>query len=127
MMHDAGVSLLDYLFDTEVRQRTDINAARATTSALSSGVASLTEQVAELRVQNRELAATVAVLARVLAESGQLDLTALRDQVTKQLGARPPAPAAGSVTCVRCGAVNAGDEMVRVGASIWCRTCAANP
>ena len=122
------MSLYDYLFDSEYKQRHDIEVNRTTTSDLSSNLGNVTYDVTSLKRTVHELSATVHVLVQMLAERGGLDLEAVKARVSAELHPPlTPGGPSGQVTCVRCNATGPVDKMVTVGSSIWCRNCAANP
>src|SRR5678815_1349981 len=122
------MSLLDYLFDNEWKQRSDLNALDTRADAMSSNVSGLDGQVRRMSGQLVELAATVRVLVRKLEETGQLDRAKLAAEIKAEI--RQPTQADGErvqTRCVRCGQQSYSDEMVRAGADTWCRACARNP
>ncbi len=91
----------DYYFDSEWRQRSDINDLAAETGAAAYGVEVLQQQMVNLRPMVHELSATVAVLLRMLAEAGHIDPTVIKYRVEAELEERrnwrpppaaPPAP-----------------------------------
>lgn len=71
----------------------------------------LRRQVVRQGTVIEELASIVAVMSRMLAESGQLDTKVLQYRVEADLDARraPPEPPPG--TCVQCGRTRAGREL----------------
>lgn len=93
--------IFGYWFDSEWRQRDDINDLAAESGATAYGVEILQQQVAQLRPMVFELSATVAVLVKMLAEAGQLDTKVLQYRVEAELEERrhpkppPPAPLEG--------------------------------
>lgn len=103
--------LFDYWFDSEWKQRDDINELQGTAGAAAYGVEVLSQQLAQLRPLVFELSATVAVLVKMLAESGQVDPKVIQYRVQAELEARrnwrppPPPPAAPlpAIRCTRCG------------------------
>jgi hypothetical protein len=85
--------LFGYWFDSEWRQRDDINDLAAESGATAFSVDALQRQVAQLRPMVYELSATVAVLVKMLAEAGQLDPTVVQYRVEAELEERRnPAP-----------------------------------
>nr|HEX4314777.1 hypothetical protein [Kofleriaceae bacterium] len=75
-----------------------------------------------------QLAATVRVLARALADAKLLDLAKLEAAVKDEM--RHPHSASGeriASKCVRCSKAGFVDEMVKVGADVWCHDCARHP
>jgi len=122
------MSLFDYLFDTEYRQRRDIGDLKERASFLTSDVSGIDGQVQQLSAVVVQLSATVRVLVRKLAETGQLDMAKLAEEVKAEV--RHPTSMTGERAkgkCVRCGAQAFSDELVKVGADLWCRPCARNP
>jgi hypothetical protein len=75
------VALFDYLFDSEYKQRRDIELTRAASSDLSSNLGNVTYDVTSLKKTVHERSATVHVLVQVLAERGGLDLEAVKARV----------------------------------------------
>jgi len=122
------MSLLNYLFDTEWNQRRDLDRLDDRADSLASGVSGIDGQVQHLSTLVGQLSATVRVLVRKLAESGQLDLAKLADEVKAEI--KRPSSLTGErivARCVRCNAEGYADELVKVGADLWCRPCARNP
>jgi hypothetical protein len=103
--------IFDYWFDSEWRQRDDINDLAGTAGAAAYGVEVLQEQLRQLRPLVFELSATVAVLVKMLAEAGQVDPKVIQYRVEAELEARrnwrPPPPPPPSpippIRCTRCG------------------------
>jgi hypothetical protein len=131
------VSFLKYLFDTDYAQRRDIEELReerAWSSMAPSGSAS-ERWVSQIADEVKELAATVRVMTRMLAEAGALDVAKLRDEVAAELAPKParpdrparPAEPSIPVSCSKCGHDGRSDDMVKVGAAWFCRPCARNP
>ena len=122
------MSFLDYMFDTEYRQRRDINADRDRLTDLQSNMYGVGEDVHQLRLTVQQLSATVRVLVRVLADAKLLDATQLKTLVAEEVRHPKDAQAEGpAVHCVRCMKTGPASEMVRVGADYLCRPCARNP
>lgn len=122
------MSLLDYLFDTHFTLRDDIDQVGKRADFLTSDVSGIDGQVQHLSAVIGQLSATVRVLVRKLAETGQLDLATLADEVKAEI--KRPTSLTGERlkgACVRCGAQAFSDELVKVGADLWCRPCARNP
>lgn len=138
-VHDDHVSFLKFLFDSDYAQRRDIEELRemqyAAALNTSSGGAS-EKWVGEIADEVKELAATVRVLLRQMAEAKILDMERVRDEVAEELRPkrkqatprpdRPPEPAF-PTTCTKCSTAGVSTEMVRVGADWMCRPCARNP
>lgn len=120
------MSLFDYLFDNEYRQRRDIERNETATSALSANVSGVATDLGTLRYQVRELQTLVHVLVTMLAEKGQLDVADVKHRLATELR-KPLVGEAKEVNCVRCGQKAMSDKLVKVGTDLWCRHCAANP
>jgi len=128
------MSFLKFMFDSDYEQRRDIEELREMQykMALSAPSGGASEKwVAEIADEVKELAATVAVLMRKLAASGQLDIPALQAEVLEEL--RPKAKRARvegpghEVACMKCSTKGNSNTMVKVGADWMCRDCARNP
>ncbi len=117
------MSLFEYLFDNEYKQRRDIERNEAATKALSANVGG---ELGALRFQVRELSMLVQVLVTMLADSGQLDVAEVKRRLAAELKAPVPAGVK-EAACVRCGQKVPGDKLVKVGSDLWCRECAAHP
>lgn len=139
------MSIFKYMFDNDWQQRRDIEELRDQHYRLaidrvgsSSGGAS-EKWVSEIASEVKELAATVHVLMRMLAEKGGLDVAEVERRVDEELKppakvqqAKPERPAKpqGPVTdetCTKCNITDRSTEMVRVGSAWFCRPCARNP
>lgn len=102
--------IFDYWFDSEWRQRDDINDLAAESGATAYSVDILQQQVAQLRPMVFELSATVAVLVKMLAEAGNLDPKVVQYRVEAELEERrhpkpappPPPEAPRVIRCIRC-------------------------
>lgn len=103
--------LFDYWFDSEWKQRDDINELQGTAGAAAYSAEMAQQHLAQLRPLVFELSATVAVLVKMLAEAGQLDPKVLQYRIEAELEARrnwrpapppPPSPIP-NIKCVRCG------------------------
>jgi hypothetical protein len=132
------MSFLKFWFDNDRRQREDIEELREQQMrlALSSGGGASEKWVREIAEDVKELAATVGVLMRKLAETNQLDLAAIRAEVEEELRPKPkkradatrvPEEPGAPATCLKCRTNGMTNEMVKVGADWMCRTCARNP
>jgi hypothetical protein len=132
------MSFLKFLFDSDHAQRRDIEELsemqyRLATTPTSSGASE--RWVGEIADEVKELAATVRVLMRMLAEAGALDVAKVRDAVTEELrpASKRDSQAGGpqergfDVTCLKCSMSGWSNEMVKVGADWMCRPCARNP
>lgn len=118
------------MFDSEWRQRRDIDLQGEALDEVSSGAAATAQQVAHLKETVFELSVTVRLLMTKLAAAGQLDAARLRTELDEELkGPRHQRRSAAvtKVRCVRCDAEGMSNEMVHVGSDIWCRPCAKNP
>ena len=135
------MSIFSYLFDNDWKQRRDIDDLREMqhTQALAPSGGASEKWVEEIAHEVKELAATVTVLMRTLADANLLDVKQLQAQVAEELQpkkrsplakpVRPPKPE-GPITdevCSTCGTKETSDQMVRVGQAWFCRPCARNP
>jgi hypothetical protein len=139
-VHDDHVSFLKFLFDSDYAQRRDIEELREMQYAAAlntSGGGASEKWVGEIADEVKELAATVRVLLRQMAEAKILDMERVRDEVAEELRpkrkakpaarpAKPPEPAF-ETTCTKCKTTGLSTEMVRIGADWLCRPCARNP
>jgi hypothetical protein len=100
-----------FFWDTEVRQRRDINEALDREDALQSNVDSLRTHIRGLHQDIDELRVTVGILIQMLAEANQVDPTVIRYRVEAaldELHAPPPVNKAtptqmpATITCIRC-------------------------
>ena len=101
------MGIFDYWFDSEWRQRDDINSLLGTSEAAAYGVDILQNQMAQIRPMIVELSATVAVLTKMLAEAGLLDPKVVQYRVQAELDERrnpppPPRRAAEVIPPLRC-------------------------
>ena len=102
--------LFDYWFDSEWRQRDDINGLAASAGATAYSVEHLQSQLYQLRPMVFELSATVAVLVKMLAEAGQVDPKVIQYRVEAELEERrkpvpfvaPPPEVLPMIRCTRC-------------------------
>jgi formylmethanofuran dehydrogenase subunit E len=106
-----ATGFLDYLFDSEYRQRRDINdTAVAAADARFYGdlalenVEQLRKQVLAQRDQLRDLSITVSVLVKMLGDVGPIDDKVLRYRVEAEIEALTEAakPTIRLETCSRC-------------------------
>jgi hypothetical protein len=82
LRHDGGVSdFFSYWFDSEYRQRRDINSLQMQDAALSDTVQTLSARIAQLRGQLNDLSLTVAVLVKMLQEANVADPKVLQYRV----------------------------------------------
>jgi hypothetical protein len=103
-------SYFRYWFDTEYRQRRDIDATSDEIHALDDQATQQAIATISMHTQIAELSATVSVLMKMLAEAGQLDMKVLRYRVEAELDARhaptepePPATMPTEIACAKCG------------------------
>ena len=131
------MSFWKYFFDSDRRQRDDIEDLREMQFRMASAPSGGASErwVSEIADEVKELAATVRVLMRKLEAANLLDMTAIRDEVAEELRPKPrtgakaarPAEPGYPVTCTRCRADGLSSDMVKIGADWMCRSCAANP
>lgn len=128
-----AVGFFDMFFDSEYRQRGDINTLQMTEGALESDVVAMSERIRALRMQVNDLSLTVAVLVKMLQEQNVVDPKVLHYRVEaeldalrpppQQLGARQPVPDV-PVTCERCGTVVPSSKTTITAAGTLCDKCA---
>lgn len=141
------VGFWDTFFDSDYRQRADINALREADAAYTAHVAAdldgVRQQCMRLQRQVGDLSILVSVLVRMLEEGGQLDSKVLRYRVEAALEAiaaarvapspspdhiaNPPEPQAPTTptTCGRCGQVVPANRTTITERGIVCDRCAA--
>jgi hypothetical protein len=101
MLDRMALGFFDMFFDSEYRQRSDINSLQMVESAMADDMAALGGQVRKLQVQVRELSVMNAVLLKMLEEGGHLDPKVLRYRMEAMLE-EMSAPQAQVVRCVAC-------------------------
>ena len=95
--------IFGYWFDSEYRQRDDIDAATEGLQQTGSELGRLQNQLQALRPQIEELSATVAVLMKMLTDAGQLDPDVLQYRVEAMMDERrAQASEAREPRCSRC-------------------------
>jgi hypothetical protein len=144
-----AVGFWDTFFDSDYRQRSDINEARADAAYVAADVDALRTQVGRLQRQLGDLSVLVSVLVRVLQESGAVDPKVLRYRVEAELenlaaargefsvadkyniaGARPsvspPEPEAPTTptTCSKCGQTVPANRTTITETGVVCDGCA---
>ena len=105
-------------FDSEWKQRRDINGLEAVEEQTMYDVGKLSNAVAQMQKQMLELSMTVVVMSQVLHEAGALDVPKLQARIDAELDKlrpkpQPPTPVQAhptkakpvdtTVTCARCG------------------------
>lgn len=110
----------EMMFDSEYRQRTDINEALAMEQHMSNDISVLHAQVRALQDHVRDLSVTVAAMLEILVEQNRLDPGQVRQRAEAMLAelqkpppAPPPPPAiahprppplnTAPMTCTKCG------------------------
>jgi hypothetical protein len=83
-----AVGFWDGFFDNELRQRSDINDARADTAAVGYEVDVMRGTLGRMQRQIGDLSTLVSVLIRMLEESGHADMKVLRYRVEAELDAQ---------------------------------------
>ncbi len=98
------LELFDYWFDTDWKQRDDINELMGTAGVAAFNAEMAQRQLAQLRPLVFELSATVAVLTKMLAEAGQLDPKVLQYRIEAEIDARRnwKPEAQPTIKCSRC-------------------------
>jgi hypothetical protein len=101
-----------WIWDSEYRQRRDIEQSLGREDVLESNMASLSASIGGLRKEVEQLYATIGVLVQMLAEANQIDpkvlgyrIEAALDEAHAQPAARPKAPSTempATITCVLC-------------------------
>ncbi|MCX5743194.1 MAG: hypothetical protein NT062_11940 [Proteobacteria bacterium] len=142
-----AVGFFDMFFDSEYRQRDDINDLRDRESSLAGDLSALGQQNAMLRQQVHELSMVVNVLVKMLEEAGHVEAKILRYRVEAELDAqaaqRSNAPGLGAslygapaddrpvdapppttpTTCSRCGAQVPANLTVITADGVVCDRC----
>jgi hypothetical protein len=92
-------------FDSEWKQRRDINDLEIVEAMTQDQVTSLQLALGQAQKQLLELSMTVVVMSELLAEAGALDTAKLHARIDAELEAlRPKVPVGAKVvTCARCG------------------------
>jgi hypothetical protein len=83
-----AVGFWDGFFDSDLRQRSDINDARADAAAVGYEVDVLRGTLGRMQRQIGDLSTLVSVLIRMLEESGHADMKVLRYRVEAELDAQ---------------------------------------
>jgi len=136
-----GVSFFEMFFDSDYRQRSDINDARDEAAEVRevalTNIAQLHRIVATQRDQIRDLSVAVSVLVKMLAEQGVLDDKVLRYRVEAEVeerieAAKRPAPVTDEdtqlrpMTCTRCQQTRAPSQTIMTADGAVCDpSCAA--
>ena len=133
------VGFWDRFFDSDYRQRTDINELRANSENVTSDLEILRSQCHRMQRQISDLSVLVGVLVKVLEESGQLDAKILRYRVEAELeslaAARVDAkraqatakvipPATTPTECGKCGQIVPANRTTITEAGVVCDRCA---
>ena len=144
------VGFWDMFFDSDYRQRSDINDARADVAGVGYEVDSMRSTVGRMQRQINDLSTLVSVLVRVLEESGHADMKVLRYRVEAELDAQqaarqqlgptsigdlrtaaggsasPPEPEAPTTptTCSKCGTVVPQNRTTITANGVVCDRCA---
>ena len=103
-------SFFSYWFDSNWRQRRDIEQTADQVQALEDQLTRSGMAMVSLHTQIAELSATVSVLLKMLGEAGQVDMKVLRYRVEAELDAHrapasEPEPAVTmptEITCAKC-------------------------
>jgi hypothetical protein len=121
-------TLLRYMISTDYTRFRDLQMLETRADGAAAATRGIDAQIQQLSATVIELAATVRVLTRALADAKLLDLATIEKAITAEIhqphdakGARIPA------NCVRCNKGGFVDDMVKVGADVWCHDCARNP
>ncbi len=143
MMPGMAVGFFDMFFDSDYRQRSDINDARGEAGEARAMVAHtsalLSTQIAKQMEQIRDLHVLTSVLARILIDSGVIDEKVLRYRLEAELDAererrapkpvvreaRPaeePPPATPTV-CSKCGKTVPAHQTVITADGTVCDAC----
>ncbi len=143
-MHDGGMpaTFWDRFWDSDYRQRTDIEDLRDSSEYVAMDVQRLGALVTNLQRQVSDLSMLASVLVKMLGESGQLDAKTLRYRVEAELEAAAaarmaPPPVAGNAppkaepppttptTCAKCKKVVPANRTTITEAGTICDECAA--
>jgi len=147
MMPVMAVGFFDTFFDSDHRQRRDINEVRSEAQEAREMVAETSAffgaQIAKQRDQIRDLTMLASVLARMLIDSGVIDEKVLRYRIEAELEAHNERVAAPAVqagpevrpveepppttptTCARCGATVPANLTVITADGTVCDRCGA--
>jgi formylmethanofuran dehydrogenase subunit E len=143
------VGFWDGFFDSDLRQRSDINDARADAAAVGYEVDKMQGSLARMQRQIGDLSTLVSVLIRMLEESGNTDMKVLRYRVEAELDAQraareqfgptslgdlratpqaaapvEPAPPTAPTTCAKCGIVVPQNRTTITANGVVCDRCA---
>lgn len=138
------VGFFDLFFDSDYRQRADINAMHMDAVHTANDIESVRQHCMRLQRQVGDLSILVGVLVRVLEEGGQLDSKVLRYRVEAELEtlaalragpppsapdhiSNPPEPQAPTTPtpCGKCGQVVPANRTTITERGIVCDRCAA--
>ena len=119
------MSFLRYMLTTDYARFHDLETVEVQASETAANARGTDGRVQQLATTVGQLAATVRVLTRTLAEAGLLDTSKIEAAIEDEL--EHPTVKAERVHCRRCNAEHMSTDMVRVGADTWCRDCARNP
>lgn len=145
------VGFWDSFFDSDYRQRSDINDLRDSNADVAAGLHTVNTHAFRLQRQVTDLSVLVSVLVKLLEETGQLDAKILRYRVEAELEAMaaarsqggpaslgetlraggpssgsPPEPQAPTTptTCGRCGQVVPANRTTITESGVVCDRCA---
>jgi hypothetical protein len=122
------MSFLRYMISNDYTRFRDVEALEQQAQKLDVVAHGADMRVQSLAATVGQLAATVRVLTRTLAEAGLLDLAKIEVAIKEELhhpGSSGDPDAQGQ--CVRCSSKGLARDLVKVGADLWCRSCARNP
>ena len=119
-------TFLNYMLSTDYGRYRDLEAVEGRANQLAAQSSGQGQQLHELAATVGQLAATVRVLTRVLADNKLLDMAKIEEAIKAEIR-HPSDKADKRVHCTRCNVEGATSEMVKVGADVWCRSCAKNP
>jgi len=138
-----AVGFWDSFFDSDYRQRSDINEMRDTAFYVANDLETLRGACGTLQRQVHDLSVLVTVLVRILEESGQVDTKVLRYRVEAELDAiaaargLAPAPVTTSgspahepaptvpTRCTKCGQTVPANRTTITELGVVCDVCAA--
>ncbi|MDQ3369086.1 MAG: hypothetical protein M3680_26985 [Myxococcota bacterium] len=133
-----AVGIFDTFFDSDSRQRADLDELRTRELAVAHDIAGLRTFTATLQRQVQDLTVFARVLVRMLEEQGQLDTKILRYRVEAELedvhaaptsraippaGIAEPPPPATPTRCERCGTIVPAHRTTITEAGTVCDGC----
>jgi hypothetical protein len=121
------VGIWDRLWDSDLRQRRDLNDVAVQEQILAGDLQSLAQQVKGLRQTIFEMSVMNTVVMKMLSEAGHLDLTVLKYRIEAEIDAITEANAehGPQVACSRCNKTVPANQTIITDLGPYCDTCAA--